>query len=168
MLNSDRSVREQFSAQMTKMPDLERLISRIHAGVCRPDDFVKVLEGFEQIEYTMSLLGAWGGGKGLVDRLLSSMPNLDEPLSYWKTAFDRMKAKNDRMFLPERGIEEDFDESQDRIAEIKKDLGKLLEKKKAELKCKTLKFTDIGKEIFQIEAPKSTKVPSSWRQMSAT
>ncbi|KAL9949896.1 DNA mismatch repair protein msh6 [Verticillium nonalfalfae] len=168
MLNSDRSVREQFSAQMTKMPDLERLISRIHAGVCRPDDFVKVLEGFEHIEYTMSLLGAWGGGKGLVDRLISSMPNLDEPLSYWKTAFDRMKAKNDRMFLPERGIEEDFDESQDRIAEIKKDLGKLLEKKKAELKCKTLKFTDIGKEIFQIEAPKSTKVPSSWRQMSAT
>ncbi|KAM0274952.1 hypothetical protein ACHAQH_007720 [Verticillium albo-atrum] len=168
MLNSDRSVREQFSAQMTKMPDLERLISRIHAGICRPDDFVKVLEGFEQIEYTISLLGAWGGGKGLVDRLLSSMPNLDEPLTYWKTAFDRTKAKNDKMFLPERGIEEDFDESQDRIAAIKKDLGKLLEKKKTELKCKTLKFTDIGKEIFQIEAPKATKVPSSWRQMSAT
>ncbi|ROT36318.1 DNA mismatch repair protein msh6 [Sodiomyces alkalinus F11] len=168
MLNSDRSVREQFSSQMTKMPDLERLISRIHAGVCKPDDFVRVLEGFEQIEYTMTLLGAWGGGQGLVDRLLASMPDLDGPLTYWKTAFDRSKAKGDKVFVPERGIEDDFDESQDRIEVIKRDLHKLLEKKKAELKCKTLKFTDSGKEIYQLEAPKSLKVPADWRQMSAT
>lgn len=168
MLNADMHVREQFSSQMTKMPDLERLISRIHAGVCKPDDFVRVLEGFEQIEYTMSLLGAWGGGQGLVDRLLASMPNLNEPLTYWKTAFDRAKAKNDKMFVPERGIEEDFDESHDRIETIKRDLHKLLEKKKAELKCKTLKFTDSGKEVYQLEAPKSLKVPADWRQMSAT
>ncbi|OLN92779.1 DNA mismatch repair protein msh6 [Colletotrichum chlorophyti] len=168
MLNSDRGVREQFSSQMTKMPDLERLISRIHAASCKPEDFVRVLEGFEQIEYTMSLLSAFGGGNGLVDRLLASMPNLTDPLSYWKTAFDRTRARDDKILIPERGIEEDFDNSQDRIAEIKEELQTLLGKKKSELKCKTLKFTDIGKEIYQIEAPKAVKVPSNWRQMSAT
>ncbi|GKT41379.1 DNA mismatch repair protein msh6 [Colletotrichum spaethianum] len=168
MLNSDRGVREQFTSQMTKMPDLERLISRIHAASCKPEDFVRVLEGFEQIEYTMSLLSAFGGGNGLVDRLLASMPNLSEPLSYWKTAFDRKKAKDERIFIPERSIEQDFDNSQDRIEEIKQELQTLLGKKKSELKCKTLKFTDVGKEIYQIEAPKAVKVPSNWRQMSAT
>jgi DNA mismatch repair protein MSH6 len=53
---------------MTKMPDLERLTSRIHAGVCRPDNFVKVLEGFEQIDYTMSLLSSFGGGNGTISK----------------------------------------------------------------------------------------------------
>ncbi|GKT92348.1 DNA mismatch repair protein Msh6 [Colletotrichum tofieldiae] len=154
MLNSDRGVREQFTSQMTKMPDLERLISRIHAASCKPEDFVRVLEGFEQIEYTMGLLSSFGGGNSLVDRLLTSMPNLSEPLSYWKTAFDRKKAKDEKIFIPERRIEHDFDNSQDHIEEIKHELQTLLGKKKLELKCKTLKFTDVGKEIYQIEAPR--------------
>ncbi|EEU38173.1 uncharacterized protein NECHADRAFT_48223 [Fusarium vanettenii 77-13-4] len=168
MLNADQGVREDFASQLVKMPDLERLISRIHAGACKPEDFVKVLEGFEQIEYTMSLLGAFKGGNGLVDRLISSMPNLEEPLSFWRSAFDRRKARDDKLLIPERGIEEDFDESADRIEEIKQQLDELLAEKKKEFKCKLLNYRDVGKEIYQLEAPKSVKVPSNWRQMSAT
>ena len=41
---------------LTKLPDLERMISRIHAGTCKVQDFVRVLSGFEQIDYTMSLV----------------------------------------------------------------------------------------------------------------
>lgn len=168
MLNADPTVREQFASQLVKMPDLERLISRIHAGACKPEDFVRVLEGFEQIEYTMSLLAAYKGGNGLVDRLISSMPDLQEPLSYWKTAFDRRKAREDKILIPERGIESDFDDSLDRMDEIKEQLNDLLAEKKGELKCRTLKYTDVGKEIYQMETPKSVKVPNNWRQMSAT
>ncbi|TRX91565.1 hypothetical protein FHL15_007570 [Xylaria flabelliformis] len=168
MLNADVSVREQFSSQLTKMPDLERLLSRIHAGACRPEDFVRVLEGFEQIEYTMGLLGAFGGGNGLIDRLISAMPDLNEPLSYWKSAFDRRKAREDKILIPERGIEEDFDCSHDTIVGIKEDLQSLLDQKKAELKTKSIKFTDVGKEVYQIEVPKAVKVPKDWQQMSAT
>ncbi|KAI1858510.1 uncharacterized protein JN550_012557 [Neoarthrinium moseri] len=168
LLNNNVEMREQFSSQMTRMPDLERLISRVHAGACRPEDFVKVLEGFEQIEYTMSLLNAFDGGSGLVDRLISSMPDLNEPLAYWKTAFDRKKAREEKILIPGRGIEEDFDESHDAIAEIKAELDRLLARKKNELKSKALKFTDVGKEVYQIEVPKATKVPKDWRQMSAT
>ena len=168
MFNADASVREQFASQLVKMPDLERLISRIHAGACKPEDFVRVLEGFEQIEYTMTLLAAFKGGNGLVDRLISSMPDLDEPLSYWRTAFDRTKARQEKLLIPERGIEDDFDESLDRLEAIKGQLHDLLSEKKTELKCRSLKYTDVGKEIYQLEAPKTVKVPSSWRQMSST
>ncbi|KAH9908852.1 DNA mismatch repair protein Msh6 [Xylariomycetidae sp. FL2044] len=168
MLNADGSVRDRFSSQMTKMPDLERLISRIHAGACRPEEFVKVLEGFEQMEYTMGLLDAFGGGNGLIDRLISAMPNLNEPLSYWKSAFDRAKAREEKVLIPERGIEEDFDASHDRIVKIKDDLHQLLRKKKSELKSQSVKFTDVGKEVYQMELPKSVKVPKDWQQMSAT
>ncbi|KAI1432574.1 DNA mismatch repair protein msh6 [Xylaria sp. CBS 124048] len=168
MLNSDMSVREKFSSQLTRMPDLERLLSRIHAGACRAEDFLKVLEGFGQIEYTMSLLGEFGGGNGLIGRLISSMPDLNEPLSYWKSAIDRTKAREEKILIPERGIEEDFDRSHDTIVDIKEDLQSLLDKKKTELKNKSVKFTDIGKEVYQIEVPKSVKVPKDWQQMSAT
>lgn len=168
MLNADVSVREQFSSQLTKMPDLERLLSRIHAGACRPEDFVKVLEGFEQIEYTTSLLGAFGGGNGLIDRLVSAMPDLNEPLSYWKSAFDRRKAREEKVLVPERGIEEDFDCSHDAIVDIKDDLQALIDRKRAELKTKSIKFTDVGKEVYQMEVPKAVKVPKDWQQMSAT
>lgn len=166
--NADRKVRDQFSSELTKMPDLERLISRIHAGACKPDEFVRVLDGFEQIEYTMTLMGSLKGGDGLVNKLISSMPDLKEPLTFWENAFDRAKARSDRILIPERGIEEDFDNSMDNIARIKKDLDKLLAKQMDVLKCRKLKFTDVGKEIYQIEVPKAIKVPKDWRQMSAT
>ncbi|KAL6888030.1 muts domain V domain-containing protein [Trichoderma evansii] len=168
LLNDDPTVREQFASQLVKMPDLERLISRIHAGACKPEDFVRVLEGFEQIEYTMTLLAAFKGGNGLIDKLISSMPNLEEPLAYWNTAFNRQRVKEEKLMIPESGIDEDFDASVARIQDIKDQLNDLLAEKKGELKCKTLKYTDIGKEIYQIEAPKAVKIPSSWRQMSAT
>ncbi|KAK3934309.1 putative dna mismatch repair protein msh6 protein [Diplogelasinospora grovesii] len=168
MLNADRSIREQFTSQMTRMPDLERLISRIHAGSCKPGDFVKVLEGFEQIDHTMGLLGKFGGGNSLVNRLLAAMPDLKEPLAYWESAFDRRKARDEKLLIPKPEIEEDFDSSQDELERIKNDLQTLLEEQKGKLKCKTLKFSDVGKEIYQVEAPKSVKVPSNWRQMSAT
>lgn len=168
LLNNDPSVREQFASQLVKMPDLERLISRIHAAACKPEDFVRVLEGFEQIEYTMTLVSAYQGGNGLLDKLISSMPNLEEPLAYWRTAFDRRKAREEKIMIPERGIEEDFDDSLESMGQIKEQLNELIAAQRTQLKCKTLKFTDIGKEVYQIEAPKAVKVPSSWRQMSAT
>ncbi|KAI0144435.1 DNA mismatch repair protein msh6 [Xylariaceae sp. FL1272] len=168
LLNADPTVREQFSSQLVKMPDLERLLSRIHAGACRPEDFVKVLDGFEQIEFTMSLLGAFGGDNGLMDRLMSAMPDLNEPLSFWKSAFDRTKAREEKILIPERGIEEDFDSSFDAIIEIKEDLQTLLKKTKQDLGTKDIKYTGIGKEVYQMEVPKKVAVPKTWQQMSAT
>ncbi|KAJ9150212.1 MutS domain V [Pleurostoma richardsiae] len=168
MLNANRNIREQFSSQMAKMPDLERLISRIHAGACKPEDFVRVLEGFEQVDYAMGLLGALRGGSNLVDRLLASMPSLRDPLDYWNGAFDRRRARDDKLLIPQRGVEQDFDDGADNIERIKSELNALLEKQKGTMKCKSMKFTDVGKEIYQIEVPKTVKVPKEWRQMSAT
>jgi len=169
MLNKDRSLSDQFTSSMTRMPDLERFISRIHAGSCRPEDFVKVLDGFEQIEYTMNLLSAFGGGDGIVDRLIAAMPDLKEPLKWWKTAFDHSKARDFKLLVPERGVEEDFDASQDRIEELEQELEKLLQRKRKELVGNTSKivYKNIGKEVYQLEVPTAIKVPKDWQMMSS-
>ena len=168
-LNADNSVTDRFTSSLTKMPDLERLISRVHAGRCKAQDFVKVLEGFEQIEYTMSLVGAVGAGEGLIGKLISSMPDLSGSLKSWKDAFDRRKAKEEGILVPEPGVEADFDESQERIEDCLKDLENLLKKARRDLGSTAIKFTDNGKEIYQLEVPiKITGIPKSWDQMSAT
>lgn len=168
-LNADTTIRDRFTSQLSKLPDLERLISRVHASSCKAQDFLKVLEGFEQIEYTMSLLDIVGTGDGLIGQLVSAMPDLNPMLQRWKTAFDRSKAREEGILVPERGVEEDFDESQDRIEQVLADLESLLKKYRRELGSTSIVYRDNGKEIYQLEVPTKIKgVPKSWDQMSAT
>ncbi|EEH18065.2 hypothetical protein PABG_00628 [Paracoccidioides brasiliensis Pb03] len=168
-LNADNAIRNQFSSQLTKMPDLERLISRVHAGSCKAQDFLRVLEGFEQIDYTMGLLKETGSGEGVIGQLVSSMPDLSGHLKYWKTAFDRSKAKDSGILVPEAGVEEDFDVSHDKITEIEYELDQLLKRVRKQLGSTAIVYRDNGKEIYQLEVPIKIKtVPKSWDQMSAT
>lgn len=168
-LNADSTVTDRFTASLSKLPDLERLISRIHAGRCKTQDFVKVLDGFEQIEYTMSLLAKFGEGEGIIGQLISSMPDLQGALKHWKDAFDHLKAKDDGVLVPAPGVETDFDESEDTINTTLKQLDDLLRRCRKELGSSALKYTDNGKEIYQMEVPVKVKnVPRDWRQMSAT
>ena len=168
-LNADPTVRDSFTSQLTKLPDLERMISRIHAGSCKAQDFVKVLDGFEQIDYTMSLLRAGGVGDGILGQLISNMPNLKDLLLSWKEAFDHAKARENGLLIPERGVEKDFDESQDRIEAIQADLEVLLKKTRKSLNSTAICYRDSGKEIYQLEVPIAVKgIPKYWDQMSAT
>ncbi|KAJ9661332.1 DNA mismatch repair protein msh6 [Coniosporium apollinis] len=168
-LNADGTVTERFTSSLSKLPDLERLISRVHAGRCKAQDFVKVIEGFEQIEYTMSLLREFGEGEGVIGQLISSMPDLSSALKHWKEAFDRTKANADGILVPEPGVEEDFDESQERIEHCLKDLDDLLKQVRRDLGSTAIVYRDNGKEIYQLEVPmKVSKVPKHWDQMSAT
>ncbi|CAK1354615.1 unnamed protein product [Cercospora beticola] len=169
-LNADGTVMDQFTSSLSKLPDLERLISRVHAGRCRPQDFVKVLEGYEQIEYTMSLLKRFGEGEGLLGQLISAMPDLAGALKHWADAFDRKKARDDSVFIPQPGVEEDYDESQERIDNVIAQLNQLLKKARKDLDSQAIKFTDNGKEIYQLEVPIKVKgaIPKNWKQMSAT
>ena len=168
-LNADVTVRDQFISNLTKLPDLERMISRIHAGSCKVQDFVRVINGFEQIDYTMSLVRDVGSGEGIVGQLISKMPDIREKLEFWNAAFDHARAREAGLLIPERGQEEDFDESQDRIEGILADLETLLKKTRKELGSTAIEYRDNGKEIYQFEVPIKVKgIPKNWDQMSAT
>ncbi|KXG53727.1 DNA mismatch repair protein Msh6 [Penicillium griseofulvum] len=170
-LNADPTARDQFSSQLTKMPDLERLISRIHAGNCKAQDFVRVLEGFEQIDYIMGLLkdSETGSGESIIGQLTTAMPDLASLLGYWKTAFDRPKAKENGILVPESGVEEDFDNSQEIIEQLHRDLDAILKKARRDLGSSAICYRDNGKEIYQLEVPIKVKnIPKDWNQMSAT
>lgn len=168
-LLADDQFLETFICQLGKLPDLERLISRVHAGHCRAIDFLRVLEGFEQIRDAMNDLKQYGEGDGLIGRIIRSMPDLDKALKHWETAFDREKARNEGVLVPERGVEEDFDESQNRVEGIINDLQSHLKQYQQEYKCRDICFRDVGKEIYLVEVPTKIKnIPKNWAQLSAT
>ena len=168
-LNANGSFTDKFTSSLTKMPDLERLISRVHAKRCRATEFVKVLEGFEQIEYTMSLLSEHGKGEGLIGQLVAAVPDLAPKLEGWKNAFDRDIAKKSDLLVPEPGVEADFDKSNQEIEDCEKALNDVLNKCRKQLGSNSIVFTDVGKEIYQLEVPVKIKnIPNNWNQMSAT
>ena len=168
-LNAHSGFTEKFTSSLTKLPDLERLLSRVHAKSCKATEFVKILEGFEQIEYTMSLLSDYGKGDGLIGQLVASVPDLAPKLEGWNNAFDRDTAKSDNILVPEDGVEEDFDESNKRMKGCEAALQDLLNRARKQLGSNSIKFTDVGKEIYQLEVPVKVKgVPESWSQMSST
>ena len=133
-LNANDTFREVFISQMTKVPDLERLISRVHAGSCKVQDFLRVIEGFERIQGTVEELKMYGEATGLIGVLLAKIPDLQALLKPWSNAFDRQKVKENGVLVPEPGVEEDFDDSQDRIEELQEKLETLLQKYMADIK----------------------------------
>jgi DNA mismatch repair protein MSH6 len=168
-LMADTSIMDSFTESLSKLPDLERLISRVHAKRCKPQEFVRVLDGFEQIEYTMSLLGDAPTGDGVIGQLITSMPNLAPLIEVWNTTFDRTKAQKEGVIVPRVGVDEAYDESQNEIEACHQELDSLLENVKRKLGNNTICFRDIGKEIYQLEIPTKVKhIPSNWQQMSAT
>lgn len=169
-LNADDTIREQFSNELGKLPDLERLISRVHAGACKAQDFVRVIEGFEQIDYTMSLLKQGGSGNGVIGQLINAMPDLTSSIREWGNKFDRSKAKTTGLVLPcVEGEFEDYDNSLKKVTSAENDLNNHLRIVRKELDCSSIVYRDNGKEIYQLEVPTKVKnIPKDWSQMSAT
>lgn len=95
LLNQSHELQSILEKGMASLPDLERLVSRIHAGKCKVKDFVRVIESFEQIYEVIVKLQTEFELDGLMKDLLQNVPPLDECLCQWRDAFDRPKAKSE-------------------------------------------------------------------------
>lgn len=163
--------------RLASMPDLERLLSRIHAGRLPPKDFVRVLEGFKTVydvviglkgDFSELLEGPTTKGK-LINEMLENMPPLEECLPEWSTAIDWDEAKTHNRLIPEPGVEEKFDESQEVIKGLEDELQEKLRQYRREYRSQEICFRDSGKEVYLIEVTSKVKgIPKSWQQMGAT
>jgi DNA mismatch repair protein MSH6 len=69
---------ERFSKMANNVPDLERLISRIHAGRCKQGDFLKVLDAFKRISSGFTRLAEMSENfdGSSIGQLIRSCPDL--------------------------------------------------------------------------------------------
>ncbi|KAI9301123.1 muts domain V-domain-containing protein [Cunninghamella echinulata] len=173
LMNLDE-VFDRLSNEFVGLPDLERLISRVHSKRCKVSEFLTVLDGFnkvnELIEWLKSISSVFNST--LLKTLVENFPALSEHLNYFREAFIVKEMEIDyqsmSVIIPKDGVNEDWDSINNEIKEMEKNFNDHLTKMKRELKCARIDYKHMGKEIYQIEVPKDIKVPNNWTTMSST
>ncbi|TPX69650.1 hypothetical protein SpCBS45565_g02308 [Spizellomyces sp. 'palustris'] len=170
-LNSIYGQQEKLQLSLRKLPDLERVISRIHAGTVRVREFLAALSAFRSIGELMEKM------KPFIDEFTSvrlrrifesGMPDkLIESLDYFMNAFDHVAAAAAERIELHRGYDAVFDKACEHIEGIEEELEVHRQECEKKLKCK-IKYKDMGKELFTLEVPKNTKVPRDWHIKSNT
>jgi DNA mismatch repair protein MSH6 len=162
---------EELSSKLKKLPDLERVIARIHSGNCLVKDFVTAIEAFNQVkdlfkdkqdyiqEFNSSYL------KNLTN--IKFNEKLLESLKYFENAFDHKDAYETGKIRLFEGYDNEFDLKKQAVCLIETKLSEYLKECQKKLGCKII-FKDIGKEIYQMEVPTKQKVPRDWTVMSKT
>ncbi|KAM0787401.1 hypothetical protein ACM66B_003486 [Microbotryomycetes sp. NB124-2] len=153
-----------FEGVVKKVPDLERMLSRIHAKQCKKAEFIKVVGAFRQIASGLDgLLNATSDFKSSgIPGLLRSAPEIEPLLDEIESLFDGEE------MLPVDGKDADYERVKANVDKYEEALQDELEDAKKKLKC-SVSFKDIGtKDIFQLEVPSSVKVPANWTRMSST
>lgn len=170
LMNDGLELRTILEQGLTGLPDLERLLARIHSKTLRFKDFLKVVESFERIGHLMSQLENFTSElSGSLHKFVGNFPLESDCVKEWEDAFDREEAKKD-IIIPAEGIDEEFDVSQGKIKELESQLETYMKEYKRRFKSHEIVYRDSGKEVFLIEFPnKLTKqIPNDWQQMGAT
>lgn len=173
-------VTQSARAILSTLPDLERLLSKIHAqgNVARmknhPDgraimfegptyskrviiDFTTTLAKFEEVLKFIELFDDFKSS--LITCYTryepdGGFPHLRETLDYFKTAFDHEEAKKQGYIVPKKGVDVEYDSVLTELAENKKALDRYLEKQKQHFGVKVT-FHGTDRKRYQIEIPES-------------
>ncbi|GAN01573.1 DNA mismatch repair protein Msh6 [Mucor ambiguus] len=165
---------EIISKEMHGMPDLERLISRIHSGRIQVKEFLTALEGFNTTrKIIQSLTESRGHFKSsLLGQLIDQFPDIGDKLDSLKKSFITADVDVDyqkiRTMIPKIGMNDEWDSINQQIKDAEKQFESHLLVVKKELKCSSVVYKDMNKDIYQMEVPKNVKVPQSWLQISTT
>lgn len=160
---------------LRKLPDLERIISRIHAGSCKVKEFISSLKAFTIImELFVSALSSHTSD--FSSNRLTEIANhgfldiLKTELDWFQNAFIWEKAMNENFITPIQGYDDEYDQCNGNINELEGRLQAYLKEQQKKLGSREIIYRDLGKEIYQIQVPKRlvSRVPKNWIQMSKT
>ncbi|VDB88830.1 unnamed protein product [Peniophora sp. CBMAI 1063] len=163
---------EQTFVAITKgLPDLERLVSRIHAKNCKVKDFLKALQSFRVLNK---------GLKELADRsesfksrtvlgLLRGAPDLLPYIKNIEARFQKPEKETDDL-IPVEGKDDEFDANKEEIDELESQLAKELRKltKSTGLSLSYWHSAQGQKDIYQVETKAGEKVPREWTKSGGT
>ncbi|XP_003742162.1 DNA mismatch repair protein Msh6 [Galendromus occidentalis] len=176
------SLLKTLQERLKKLPDMDKMLARIHSLSLKktdhPDsrailysddvyskrkieDFCNVLDGFREAQAICKLVR----DKDLKSSLLRDLthlttegghfPDVKEALNYFDKAFDKTKALKDGKIVPAPGVDEEFDEAQRRVAEVKDSLDEHLQQQMKHFGTSKISYTGTGRTAYQIEVPES-------------
>ena len=146
-------IAEAVTSAWSRLPDLERLTSRIHAGGCKLKDFLTVLDGFRAMKVffesdgsesyhlfkaSMEKLEACSDSfksKRLQELCKTMFPFklIQEQLDFIFATFDIRRAREENEFVICSGVEQDYDDVVDTVNDLEKEFKEYLALQKREL-----------------------------------
>ncbi|KAG8825170.1 DNA mismatch repair protein msh6 [Serendipita sp. 401] len=165
---------QDFLMLVKGMPDLERIVSRIHAGTCKEKDFLKVLDAFNKLNKGLSDLAEKASvfETPSVSGLLRSVEDLKPYLRSIKATFVQPASGDAAELVPQKGMDEEYDAVDSEISEIETDLNMKLQKhaKKLGIKLEFWHSSTGTKDIFLVQAntPDKKMIPKEWQKHNET
>ena len=164
---------------LKKLPDLERLLSKIHsAGDAvksrnHPDsraiffegniyskrkimDLLSCLEGFKKSSSIISMFSDEEFESKILKNITSlegqggEFPDLRDLLNYFENAFDQASAKKEGKIIPSKGVDPELDEADETLGVIESEMKEYLKEQKKHFGCE-IKYWGTGKNRFQLE-----------------
>lgn len=182
----------EFRKELSRLPDMERLLARIFAGseasgrnankvVLYEDaskkqlqEFISALRGCESMNHACFLLGGTleNINFGPLHHLLTpgkGLPNVQSILKQFKDAFDWVDAYNSGRIIPREGADEEYDSACQAVQGIESNLKKHLKEQRKVLGDSSINYVTIGKDAYLLEVPESlsTSVPQDYELQSS-
>ncbi|TCD63485.1 DNA mismatch repair protein msh6, partial [Steccherinum ochraceum] len=161
-----------FETVAKGLPDLERIVSRIHANNCKVKDFLNVLAAFGKLSKGLGELADKSEefkSKTILG-LLRAAPDLRPNIKHVKSMFKKSEDNSDEL-IPEEGQDEEYDTIQKEIRGLEKELDDALKKLEKQTKIKLQYWhSAIGaKEIYQVQTKAGEKgIPKDWTKSGGT
>uniref|UniRef100_A0A914XGZ6 DNA mismatch repair protein n=1 Tax=Plectus sambesii TaxID=2011161 RepID=A0A914XGZ6_9BILA len=165
---------------LKSLPDLERLLQKIHTlglkyrSTTHPDgravmfeaekyskrkinDLCSAIAGFQKV---YDLARTFQKEASLSEKSLllkncfgEQFPDIADDLTHFQTSFDHAKAKKEGVIVPERGLDDEYDDICDKIVSCEKDLEDYLKQQRKKLDCNKVCYFGNGKNRYQLEVP---------------
>ncbi|XP_021770096.1 DNA mismatch repair protein MSH6-like isoform X2 [Chenopodium quinoa] len=191
-LRGNISLALEFRKELSKLPDMERLLMRLFASseangrnaskiVLYEDaakkqlqEFISALRACEVMIVACSSLGSIldKTDSKLLHHLLvpgKGLPNMSSIIKEFRDAFDWVDANSTGRIIPLEGADAEFDSASKKIEEIESDLKRHIVEQKKLLGITSITYVTIGKDIYLLEVPErlSGSVPRDYELRSS-
>ncbi|KAJ7043296.1 muts domain V-domain-containing protein [Mycena alexandri] len=156
------------------LPDLERIVSRIHAKNCTIRDFLRVLAAFKKLSRGLSLLGDTSETfeSKTIFGLLRSAPDVIQNIKEVEAMYEKPKGEKEKdvhELVPQAGKDEVYDKIMEEISELESELDEQLDGFQKKLKCKlSWHHSSTGtKDIYLVETSVGQTTPKDWTKFAS-
>ncbi|KZT23633.1 DNA mismatch repair protein Msh6 [Neolentinus lepideus HHB14362 ss-1] len=154
------------------LPDLERIVSRIHARNCKVLDFLKVLNAFDKLNKGLVQMAKASETfkSNTILGLLRSAPDVKPNIKHAEQMFIRPEKGSDEL-VPKEGKDEAYDNIMAEISGLEEELDQELKKleKKTGLSLSYWHSAVGTKDIYLVQTSANEKdIPKNWTKSGAT
>mmetsp|Transcript_24375 Transcript_24375/g.43243 ORF Transcript_24375/g.43243 Transcript_24375/m.43243 type:complete len:633 (+) Transcript_24375:2-1900(+) len=186
LMHRDDDIRK-ISSKLKRLPDLERLLVKIHINSLAADrgaimyenvnakkirHFLTALQGFKD---SMNLIKGIAADEPFESSILSHIttvgqgyPDVEAIIKKFDKAFDKAEAKQKGFIIPFKGVIPAYDTADEAVNHAKAKLDRFLKRTRAKFDDSSIKYKHLGKETYQLEIAittlkrKANALPSEW------